>query len=368
MTGPIGGQTGAGAIPSLPFNSGPYPVTLPGAASFLIPPGPHLINPGQYSELQTFDSVLGAWRKAEYPWTGPIEIPSDGSNWRLFNTTGCPVAADITNVGSAYTSAPAVAVSAGGSLWTAIVGGSINTTVTVTTAGSYNYVPTIVFSAPTQPGIRASGVVVISGGAISSVTVTNAGAGYVTAPTITIIADPRETGTQGGKLTVNATLANSGAITAVICTDPGTAALTSLPTLSFSGGGGTGAAATVLMNWTVTGFTVGTAGAVYGNAQPFLVQSGSGIATDATAGGFVNPLIGKGIAQSRQAIIGGTSTSGGAVTATGLVVVDGGWGFQRVPDLYVFPSGTAALPTTIAIVTATVGATTDTSLVQPLRV
>ena len=86
-------------------------------------------------------------------------IVADGTNWRLINRTGCPTAAVITNVGSGYTSAPTVTASAGGSLWKAIVGGAINTTVTVTTAGTYNYVPTIVFSAPPAGGINATGTV-----------------------------------------------------------------------------------------------------------------------------------------------------------------------------------------------------------------
>ena len=60
-------------------------------------------------------------------------VDSDGQNYRLANLTGCPVGALMTNVGSGYTSAPTVAASAGSSAWTAVVGGAINSTVTVTT-------------------------------------------------------------------------------------------------------------------------------------------------------------------------------------------------------------------------------------------
>ena len=362
-----GSSTAVGGIPNLPFTGGPGPISLAGAQAFIIPPGPHFINPGQYSSVQTYDSVLQQWRQAQYPHVQPCLVPSDGSNFRLINTTGCPTGAIITNKGSGYTNGigtPTAVINTGGSLWTCITGGSINTTLIATTAGKYNYKPTLVFSAPPQGGVRATAVATLTGGGLDVGVVTNAGAGYTTAPTITIVPDPRETGTQGGVLTVNATLANSGSITAVICTDPGTTAQTSTPTLTFSGGGGSAAAATVLMNYTVTGFTVGTAGAVYGNAQPFLVMSGSGVSTASLASGIVDPILDTGISISRQAIIGGTSTAGGAVTATGIVIVDGGWGFQRIPDLYVFPSGTGALPTTTAIVTATVGATTDTCFVQ----
>lgn len=366
-----GSSTAVGGIPNLPFIAGPGPISLAGAQAFIIPPGPHFINPGQYSSIQSFDSVLAQWRQAQFPAGAPTHVESDGANYRLINTTGCPVGAIITNKGSGYTNGigvVAAAINTGGSTWSVITGGSINTTLIATTAGKYNYKPTLVFSAPPPGGVRATAVATLTGGGLDIGSVINAGAGYTTAPTITIVPDPRETATQGGVLTVNATLANSGAITAVICTDPGTTVQTSTPTLTFSGGGGSSAAATVLMNYTVTGFTVGTAGAVYGNAQPFLVMSGSGISTASLASGIVDPILDTGIALSRQAIIGGTSTSGGAVTATGAVIVDAGWGFQRIPDLYVLPSGTGALPTTTAIVTATVGATTDTCFIQKLSV
>ena len=348
----------------LNFSSAPTQLTLAGAQAYLIPSGQYLASTGLYTAIEWYDSNAGLWRVVN--WNGTSRyILSDGTNWRLINRTGCPVGAVVTNKGSAYTSAPAVAVSAGGSVWKAIVGGSINTTVTVTTAGLYNYVPTLIFSPPPAGGITASGIAVLSAGAINSVTVTNAGAGYVTAPTVTIVPDPRETAAGGGVLTVNTTLANSGSITGVVCTDPGTAAVTTLPTLTFSGGGGASAAATVMMNWTVTGITVGTAGAAYGNAQPFLIESGSFLNT-ATATNTI-PAIEKNIAFGRPFYGEGVSTAGGATTATGFVISDAGYGFQNVPNLFVTASGTAALPTTTAIITATVGATTDTSYLQTIR-
>ncbi len=117
------------------------------------------------------------------------------------------------------------------------------------------------------------------------------------------------------------------------------------------------------MNWVATGFTVDTAGAVYGNAQPFLVTAVGGIA-GGTAGATVNPSIGKNLLKPRTSFITGTSTAGGAVTATGLVVVDPGL-FASVPTGFVTAAGTAALPTTTAIVTITVGGVTDTVQIQP---
>ena len=174
-------------------------------------------------------------------------------------------------------------------------------------------------------------------------TVVDQGAGYTKAPTITIVPSPYEATastpgpTTPGVLTVNATLTGAGTITAVICTNPGTP-VTSVPTLTISGGGGASGAATAIMCFTATGFTVGNGGAVYGNAQPFLVITGGGIVTTA-AGAVVNPSIGSNWFTPRQASISGTSSAGGAVTATGLSINDGGL-FMAVPQGFVLASGT----------------------------
>ena len=350
----------------LNFSASPTEITLAGAQAYLIPSGQYWLQLGRYTTVEWYNSASGLWQPQDnYPNMSRYLV-SDGTNWRLINRTGCPVGAVITNVGANYTSAPTVTSSSGGSLWKAIVGGAINTTVTVTTGGAYNYVPNLIFSPPPAGGITATGYAVLSGGAINSVTVTNAGAGYATAPTITVVQDPRDTAAGGAVLTVNATLAQANKITAVVCTDPGSAPVTATPTLTFTGGGGTSAAATVIMNYTVTGITVVTAGAAYGNAQPFLVTSGAALSTATVASGDVNPQIEKSITMPRPFYGVGTSATAGTVTSTGFVIQDAGFNFQTTPDLFVIPGGTG-LPTTTASVTATVGATVDTSFLQPIR-
>jgi len=58
--------------------------------------------------------------------------------------------------------------------------------VTITNGGSgYTSAPTVTFSAPPVPGVRATGTAVVSGGQVMSVMITNPGSGYSTAPTIT---------------------------------------------------------------------------------------------------------------------------------------------------------------------------------------
>lgn len=73
-------------------------------------------------------------------------------------------------------------------------------------------------------------------GGITGVAVTTGGTGYTSAPTVTF------TGGAGSGAAATATVV-AGVVTAVTITDPGTG-YTSAPTVGFTGGGGTGAAAT----------------------------------------------------------------------------------------------------------------------------
>lgn len=346
---------------------GAGPITLAGGEGMLIPSGQYTVMPGEYSQVQLIDPISGLWRNIAARPGVPRQVFSDGANYRLINLSGCAVGAYITNVGSAYTSAPTVTASSGSSAWTAVVGGAINTSVTITTAGAgWNYAPILVFDSPPSGGVQATAYCTISAGAINAVTVINQGAGYTSVPTITILPDPREaSASTPGPTTASvltAALTGSGTITAVVCTNHGTA-LTAVPTLAFSGGGGSSAAATAVMCFSATGFTVGNGGAVYGNAQPFLVTAAGGVVAG-TAGAVVNPQLDRKLFVPRTAFITGTSEAGGAVTATGAVIQDGGL-FQAVPTGFVTASGTSALPTTTAIVTITVGATVDTSFIYP---
>lgn len=336
------------------------PMSLAAGETFTIPAGQFFLSLGTYNVFQVKDPILGGWRTIQsYPWAGILN--SDGTNMRVANLTGCTVGAFITNVGSGYTSAPTVTVSAGSSAWTAIVGGAVNSTVTITTAGvGYTHAPQLIVSAPPPGGIQATMTCTVSGGVINAVTVVNQGAGYTSAPTVIVIPDPRDTVTTAAVLT--ATLTGSGTITALVRTDHGTP-LTSVPTFTFSGGGGSSAAATAVMAFVATGFTVGAGGAAYGNAQPFGVITTGGI-VGGSAGAVVNPLLGPGIFTPRQANISGTSTAGGAITATGAVVNDGGL-FQAVPNGLVIAGG-SGLATTVGQVTITVGGVSDTFFLYPV--
>ena len=343
----------AGAKAAYGFNE----VTLPAGETFKVPAGQWQITPGPLTQLQFLDPITGLWRSVAQQPNVPYLVGGDGWNWRLANLSGCVMGAYVTNVGSGYTSAPTITASAGSSSYQAVVGGAINSSPTITAGGSgYLYAPLLIVQAPPAGGVQATMTCTISAGAVNAITVTNQGAGYQTAPAVLVVNDPRDTVGSGAVIT-NA-LTGAGTVTAVLCTNPGTA-LTAVPSLTFSGGGGSSAAATAVMLFTATGFTVGAGGVAYGNAQPFLVLTGGGIVSGA-AGAVVNPAVSTGLLVPRQANITGTSTAGGAVTATGAVVNDGGL-FQAVPTGFVIAGG-SALPTTVAQVTITVGGVSDTSL------
>jgi hypothetical protein len=318
--------------------------------------------PGRYTSLQLFDPILQAWRNPGGGDTAATTdyVNQDGINWRLANQTGCAVGALITNAGSGYTSAPAVTASAGSSQWRAIVGGAISTTVTVSNGGSgYTYPPIVLISAPLQGGIQATATCAISGGAVSTVTVVDQGAGYTSAPTITFVNDYREllnagptAVTAGFGASAVCTLTGSGTITGLICVDHGTP-LTSVPTLSFSGGGGSSAAATAIMCWTITGVTVSAGGT--GFTGPSDLWGLDAFPTAAAA--YTNVTTQKNLVKIRRANI-LLPESAGAITATGLVIYDGGI-YTSTPTPIIATNG--ALITATGTVTFTMGGVSDVS-------
>jgi hypothetical protein len=86
-----------------------------------------------------------------------------------------------------------------------VFNGSKNvTSVTMTVAGTgYTSAPTVAFSAPVG-GTTATGTAVLDGATVASVTVTNAGEGYVTAPTVTFSGGGGSSAAATAVLTTNA--------------------------------------------------------------------------------------------------------------------------------------------------------------------
>jgi len=361
------------------YNGGTNAVPLPAGQAVVVPPGKWMVEVGPYTFVQFFDPITLLWRSvAKSTPNSHHVILSDGVNVRLANLTGCVVGAVITNAGTGLTNGiggtVTVAPSAGASSWRAVVGGAVNTSITLPTfkGANYTYPPAVYFSPPPPGGIPATGKAVISGGALTGITVTNQGAGYTAAPTITFVSDPKDpnnplyfpstTAPINPILTATATLTGSGTVTALVVTDPGTV-LTAAPTFTFSPA--STIAATAVMNFTVTNFTVAAGGVAYGNAQQYILYGSAPAITTATPV-YTNPDIEKGITQPRMPIITGPSTAGGAIQTTSSVIVDAGLGIQvAAGNMGVIPAGNS-LPTTIAQATTIVGGTDDHFLLMPM--
>lgn len=339
--------------------------SLPAGATRLIPAGTWLITPGLYSCIQELDAVTGIWRGIGTGYgnaTASDYVNSDGNNFRVANQSGCLVGAVVTTAGAGFSAAPTVTASTGGAVLKAIVGGAVSATVTVTNAGTgYTYPPIVTFDAPPAgAGVPATGHAVLSGATVGSIVVDDQGAGYTTAPAVYLNNDPREglNGTTiGTGAAATATLTGAGTVTAVLGLDHGSA-VTSLPTLTFAGTSTSGAAATAIMNWAVTGYTVSATGGFY-TAPVLITNVDTGFTTGAAS--TTNPAITSNLVRTRPARIKGVVTAS-SLTATGATVVDGGvvTGVPTLVALAAFASGTAAS------VTATVGGNQDSTLILPV--
>lgn len=341
----------------------------------IIPAGEYQLVLGPYTVYQVNDPVQG--------WTTQVlasdgVVASDGVNHRIANLTGCVIGALVTTAGSGYLTPPIITPSIGGSIWQAIIGGMISTTVTVATAGvGYVHPPTILLPAPPAGGVQATAIAAVSGGGITGVTMTGVGAGYTVAPipapatagnatlasfgpypnAYQIIPDAADTITTPAVLTFGLQT-NIGQISAILNTDPGNV-VTSVPTLTIAAApsGGTTAVATAIPLFTVTSLSVSLAGSNYGTSQSFTVI-GAGTLVSGTAAN-VQAMLNQGLFQPSPFFGYGTTTAGGLLSATNFVISSGGF-HQAVPNLAVVAGG-STVPTSQGFVTANVGGVNDTS-------
>ena len=340
----------------LPYNQiGPNAITLQPGGVFYVPSGTVNLGLTDTFSVQYLDPIMLIWRPIGNNGHQLVQLDSDGNNFRVANQTGCAIGAVITNAGSGYTSAPVVTASAGSSTWTALVGGAVNTTVTVSAGGSnYVYPPAVLFQPPPQGGIQATGYCTLSAGAVSTVTITNQGAGYLVAPAITLLNDPRDT--TGNSATATATLTGSQTVTGLLCTNHGTA-LTTTPTLTFTGGGGSSAAATVLMDQSIASVAY-TAGSGYTDGSKQVTTTGTGLLNLTPI--YTNPATQQGLLRPSPAFIipGGSTT----FSATGSLIINPGHFYSN--------TGVTAVITgaggTGAAATFTFGGYTDTFTMQTM--
>ena len=154
--------------------------------------------------------------------------------------------------------------------------------IAITNGGTaYTTTPAVVISAPNQTGgTQATAVATISSGAVNSITVTEAGTGYTSPPTVTI------TGGGGSNATAIASLATfkTGTVS-VLVTNGGSGYTNAANTVvTISGGGGTNAAGTaVLSGGQVSQVIMTNRGSGYTNSSNITVTITGGGGSNATA-------------------------------------------------------------------------------------
>lgn len=366
----------AGPGLSLPYPSTLYPSSLAGVptlntnyfqlaagTSQLIPAGRFLVQVGPYSFLQFKDPVTGLWRNYHSQRTGPHIVVSDGVNYRVANQTGCPIAAVVTNPGSGtyVQSTTTVVPSTGNSTWQPIIGGLL-TLNTISAAGAnYAKPPVILLPVPGNPGVQATAIGAISSGTVSTITVTNQGAGYpgsATTGKITVSLLPDPTDPNFGSVTLGTAIfapTGAGLVAAVLCTDPG-AVTSAAPTLTIAGAG-SGALATAVWLNTITARTITANGAGYG-ADNIVTTSGGVTAATPT---WTNPGIEltAWIPRAAQML---ASVAGTLGTVTSISTIYDSGLFTGTPRVIVL----GGVVTTVSSITPGLGSTPDSYFLQQL--
>lgn len=363
----------AGPGQGLPFPTSLYPqnlipngelspsgnaITLAPGQQLPVPRGRFWVDLGGYAVLQFYDPVSQTWRGLSSSRVSPVFVDSDGFNFRVANQTGCAVAAVVTNGGSNYVAgSTTVTPSAGNSQWVPVIGGRINTTVSISASGAgYTLPPLVFFPPPPAPGVAATAVAVISSGTVSSITIVNQGAGYTTAPTPVIVPNPADPALASGAITSQATaivaLIGSGTLSAVLCANSGSS-FSTVPSLTIAGAG-TSAAATIVPMWTLTGTSITSGGAGYTTGGVITTVGGTTSGTPA----FANPAIELTGYIPRPAQIAIAAATGGTITSVGSII-DGGM-FTGSPTLFV----AGGAPSTAATIGFTLGSTNATVIMQ----
>lgn len=348
---------------------------------FVIPAGDWYISLGFYLVLQYLDPVTNIWTmgsSAAYQ-RGVHFIKSDGFTVRIANLTGCVVSASVAAVGSGYVQATTTVTAVGTFAGAAptvlpIIGGALNISggTLVSNGAGYGVAPIVMIPPPPPAqanangvgGIPATAIAVIASGTVSSISITNPGAGYPSAPTAVIVPSPFDPNLNSGitAATVAFTLASSGLLMGALVTNSGSPLNNgSLGSITLSvGGAGTSGSLTANVLQTVVSGTLTSAGTGYGTGGAAFTTFGGAPAT----GGITNNPDSTLLAwMPRPANLAVTAAS--LSVAAPATVYDGGL-FQGAPSVAAATSistgGTP--PTTIAGLTVVMGSRFDIAVIQ----
>lgn len=345
---------------------------------YVIPAGTWFVNVGSYCILQFLDPVSGTWVAGPtQAWLGGQQyVKSDGFNVRIANLTGCVHSIVPTAYGSGFVQATTSLTVVGPTGVTAspIVGGQLTGTVASAGAG-YGLPPLVMIPAPPNAannangvgGIQASAYAVLSSGTVSTISFTNPGAGYPSAPIGVIVPDPADPNINVGitQATVTFSLGGSGSITGALVTNNGSP----LPDGSMSnvtvtiGGAGSGATlAANVMQTVKAGSVVGT-GLGYGTVAALMTSVGG-----AGNGGTITnspEFLGLGF-RPRPAQVSLAVTGGGTIAAQTGTIIDGGL-FLSAPNVIVATNPLPGANVTIsgATMSFVMGSRPDVITVQP---
>jgi hypothetical protein len=205
-------------------------------------------------------------------------------------------------------------------------GGTVTALTRTATGSGYTGFPSIAISAPTTAGVQATATSQLVAG---NATVVSGGTGYTVADVLTVT-------TAGGSsaITFTVTTVSSGVITAVTTSS---SALTTIPTGTLSVSGGTGSSATFTLNYVIAAtFTITAAGSGYVE-QPTVTFSGGGGSAAAAYATVGSQTIIKGLGISTGTI---TNQSIMFQTPSGnsLLLRDSG---QATPDAHLMVQSTA---------------------------
>lgn len=342
--------------------------------SFVVPAGDWIMGLGMYCVLQFLDPLTGAWvMTSGAAWNRGMQLVSaDGFNVRVANLTGTVVSAAVINGGTGYaqatTTITAIGAFSGASpTLLPIVGGALGVSGTFTlgvpgVGGGYGLAPLIMIPPPPPAvtnangvgGIQATAIALIASGTISSISIINPGAGYPTAPAITVVPSPFDPNLSVGitNATVSLSLTSAGVIMGAVVTNNGS----SLPngslgsvTLTIGGAGTSGSLTANVMQTVVSGSVTG-AGTGFSGIGAVNTVGGAPLAGSITNGPDSNFLS----FEPRPANIGATLG-----TISNAVIYDGGL-FESAPS---FSQGSAG--TVSATVAAVMGSRSDIVIIQP---
>jgi hypothetical protein len=215
---------------------------------------------------------------------------TSGANYNQFTgaaTTQSPiysVAGSDTNISQVFQpkGTGAIDLAAGSSGVNISNGGTVTAITRTATGSSYTSIPSIAISAPTTAGgVQATASITMAAGAGSAVTPASGGTGYTLNDTLTIVGG---TNTLTAQFTVTAV--SGGVVTQVTRSNTNYGNYSVLPSSPVATTGGTGTGCTLNMVWEVLPPTITNAGSGYVE-QPtvsFSGGGGSGAAAYATVG------------------------------------------------------------------------------------